>query len=152
MLLTAALAASASAQLSPFGECSVQVMNQAVKVDEQAGWTMSNIPVNGGQVRARVNCFDGVKTRSGQSAFFVLTADQLTTAPEIVFGDPEPGPTSLLVDGPSEPLTQLDEQASLLVVGRFPNGSLKETSRPRARARPGCRPIRASRPSTPTGW
>ena len=63
--LTAGPALAQGIQIG-FEQCTVQILNQSVEVRADGTWEVPNIPSNGGQVRARLTCSEGVGTRTGQ--------------------------------------------------------------------------------------
>lgn len=121
--LLAPLGAEAQRGVLRYETCTVQVLNQTVHVREDSTWVLPNIPTNGGQVRARLNCESVFGTRSGQSDFFVIQGNQMNAVPIIDFGTPDPGPTRIDITSPVALFTELDETAQLAVIGTYAAGA-----------------------------
>ena len=109
--------------LEPLEECSVQVLNVSVKVQQDGAWELPNVPANGGQVRVRLNCVQGSNVRVGQSDYFVIQPNMVNAIPKIPFGDEDPGPTSLTAILTKDLLTGAGETTALTIVGLYPDGS-----------------------------
>ena len=67
-----ATSATAQVNVNPLETCTIQVLNQSVKLNADGTWELPNVPSNGGQVRVRLHCTDGILARSGQSEFSVI--------------------------------------------------------------------------------
>ena len=120
------LVAGAQLGIRPNESCTVQVLNQTVKVGDDATWELPDIPTNGGQVRVRLNCTDGYNTRAGQSGFVVISPNRVNAVRLIEFSDPDPGPTSLDVTAEKSTLTDIGESVQLSVVGTYSSGDVKD--------------------------
>jgi hypothetical protein len=82
-LLASAIYATASYAQTPQldDRCIVSVLNRNVRVKPDGTWLLPNIPANFGLVRAQATCvFDGL-TVSGESAPFLVSANESVDAP-----------------------------------------------------------------------
>ena len=122
------LAAQAQIGIYPNEACTIQVLNQTVKVRDDATWDLPDIPTNGGQVRVRLNCTDGYNTRAGQSGYIVVSPNRVNAVPQIVFTAPNPGPTQLSSSIDTSLLTEVGQQAQITVTGHFPGGATKDVT------------------------
>ena len=115
---------TASAQLNE--NCTVSVLNRTANVQADGTWTLPNTPANMGQVRARATCVDpenGV-TISGQSDYITVTANGITNAGEIMFGDDyEQVPSSLNISSDTTIFNSGGDTAQLTVIATYPDGS-----------------------------
>ena len=125
-LLFVATPATAQIGIRPGESCTVQVLNQTVKVKEDGTWELPNIPTNGGQVRVRLNCTDGFSSRAGQSEYIVIQNNRMNGVRAIEFSDPDPGPTTVTAVPDKPLLTEPGETAQLSVVGTYPGGAVKD--------------------------
>ena len=115
--------ANAQRGLRPFETCTIQVLNQTVYVKDDGTWVIPNIPANGGQVRARLHCTNGLSTRVGQSGYFTIKPNRMNAIRPIEFEEPDPGPTEIVVGLPEPLLTEVGATTQLQVLGTFPDGS-----------------------------
>ena len=113
---------------SSFETCTVQVLNQTVKVRADGQWTLPNIPSNGGQVRARLNCQSFLGVVAGQSPFFVIKRNRMNAIASIPVGDTDTGPTRLTIAATLAELTVKGQVLSLAVTGTYPGGAVKDVS------------------------
>ncbi|MGB0387636.1 MAG: choice-of-anchor D domain-containing protein [Ardenticatenaceae bacterium] len=109
--------------------CVVSILNRTAKVQEDGSWRLSNIPVGLGPVRARFTCLesDG-RTRSGQSDFFVMEANQVTGF-NGQLSEVEPIPASLAISATTTLLTEVGATSQLTVTATYPDGSTGDVSR-----------------------
>jgi len=75
--------------------CTVNILNRAVQVEQNGSWSMPNVPSFMGRVRARATCVREGVTTSGQSQFFNVINNGNVLVDKIVFDDPTPVPASL---------------------------------------------------------
>ncbi len=122
-LLTAPLAL---AQLS--SNCTVSVLNRTVQVNADGSWVLPNVPANLGKVKARATCVDNGITRSGESDFFVLSANQAVNLPNIRLGQTTQVPEALIIVPPGATLTAKGQTAPLTVTARFPDATTKDVT------------------------
>ncbi len=112
-------------------DCVVAVLNRTVQVKSDGTWILPNVPAGFGPVKARATCVTGGVTTSGESAFFTVSANSAIDVPPIVLGSVSPIPTSIQVTSPVSSFTTLNQTSQLVVMGRFPDGSLRNiTSTP----------------------
>lgn len=124
------LSASAAAQpeLGFVEACTVQILNQTVHVKADGSWILPNIPSNGGQVRARLNCESALGTRTGQSDFFVIKRNRMNAIRRIPFGDIDTGPTMIALTSALDTLTDVDQTMALDVIGSYSGGADEDIS------------------------
>ncbi|MCX6599192.1 MAG: Ig-like domain-containing protein [Acidobacteria bacterium] len=122
-LLTAPLAL---AQLS--SNCTVSVLNRTVQVNADGSWVLPNVPANLGKVKARANCVDNGITRSGESDFFVINANQAVNLPNIRLGQTTQVPEALIIVPPGATLTAKGQTAPLTVTARYPDATTKDVT------------------------
>jgi hypothetical protein len=108
--------------------CIVSVLNRNTRVRPDGSWVLPNIPANFGLVRARATCvFEGL-TVSGESAPFLVLANQSVNVPPIQLGTTTPIPTSLeLMANPGE-LVKLAQTGQVSVTARFGNGTTRNVT------------------------
>lgn len=122
------LAAAAQAQVTLNERCVINILNRTIQVGENGGWALPNVPSNMGNVRARATCTleDGT-TVSGQSDYFNLTRDGISTVGEIKFEDVEAVPTEINFQ-PSGPiqLANVEQIKQLNAYAKYRDGDVKE--------------------------
>ena len=64
------------AQLTP--DCTDSVLNRTAQVDTNGNWSIANLPIGFGPVRARAVCVTNGTTSVGQSGLFTLIFNQST--------------------------------------------------------------------------
>jgi hypothetical protein len=122
-------AATAHAQAPPLNEsCIVSVLNRNVRVKADGTWILPNIPANFGLVRARATCVVNGQTISGESAPFLIAANNSVDVPPIVLGATTPIPQSLTLTGPTSPLGQVGANATVAVAARFADGTTRDVT------------------------
>ena len=102
--------------------CIVSVLNRNVRVKPDGSWVLPNIPANFGLVRARATCIVDGQTISGESAPFLVAANQSVDVPPIVLGPTTPIPLSLTLAGPSTPLGQIGATTQIAVTAQYAAG------------------------------
>ncbi|MEM9599158.1 MAG: hypothetical protein AAGD06_33125, partial [Acidobacteriota bacterium] len=103
--------------------CVVSALNRTAPVDADGTWVLPNVPTNLGRVRVRANCVANGVTTAGQSEFFVVPADGIVRAPEILFDAPEAIPSRLDLTAPSTQLTSLGQALQITATGVYPDDS-----------------------------
>jgi hypothetical protein len=108
--------------------CIVSVLNRNVRVRPDGTWILPNIPANFGLVRARATCVVNGETISGESAPFLIAANNSIDVPPIVLGPTTPIPQSVTLSGPTTPLGQIGATAPLVVTARFADSSSRDVT------------------------
>ena len=120
----AVLGASSPAHGQLDATCTVAALNRSARVDDAGVWVLPNVPANTGRVRVRATCVaDDGTLRSGQSDFFVIPANGIVPAPEIVFDAPEPVPATLQVTAPVGSLTTVGQVVQLTATATYADGT-----------------------------
>ena len=131
-LLASLCATPALAQVGaqPGDVCTVSVLNQTAFVDAKTGtWQVPSIPINGGQVRVRVNCVSplGEAIRTGRSDFIVIQPNGTHAVVPITVGDQiDTGPQSLSVSATPELATAPGQKVQIKVIGTYADGSTED--------------------------
>lgn len=128
LTLLASPPAQAQRSLRPLETCNVQVLNQSTLVAPDGTWSLDNVPVTGGRVRARLYCQGPHGTRRGESALFTVTQDQVLSFESIRFAPPTPVPTKLTLSAGDTALSGEGATTQLTVVGTYPLGSEADLS------------------------
>jgi len=122
LLCVAAFSAPASAALDK--NCVVNILNRTVQVSDQGGWSMPNVPSNLGNIRARATCLQNGQTVSGQSDYFSVTTNGITTVGNIKFDNVDPVPVSLAFSQTgTTSLGQVGAQYQIRLVAAYADGS-----------------------------
>ncbi|MCC6622883.1 MAG: hypothetical protein IT385_16610 [Deltaproteobacteria bacterium] len=123
-LASALVASPARAQERPLpGEvCTVQILNQTSFVQADGSWIMPALPAGGGRVRARLECVDRGGHRRGQSRFFDIAPNMMSSIAPITFAEPEPGPTRIAFTTTATRLTAVGATLDLGLVGVYADG------------------------------
>jgi|GEM_PF-2890416 len=104
--------------------CVVNIMNRTVQVQSDGTWQIDNVPSFMGRVRARATCIENGATRSGQSAFFSLSNNNLSVVEDIFFDDPAPVPVALVFNDPNpKTFNTLNAESRLAVRASFSDGT-----------------------------
>lgn len=121
------LPAAASAQLDE--RCTVSLLNRTAQVQADGSWRLDNVPANFGSVRVRATCVDAGSTRSGQSDYFTLAANEITgLASPIRFDAPAPIPTTIEITSPITSLSTAQPSVQLTVTATFSDGSRRDVA------------------------
>ena len=129
LLLAGALSSSVEAQ--PLDEnCVVSILNRSTRVNADGTWVLPDVPANFGPARARATCVNGGITRSGQSDFFVLLANNSITLPSIVLDAPDPIPASLRLSVGTSPLTSVGQVTQISTTATYSDGSTRDVTAP----------------------
>ena len=123
-----ATSATAQVNVNPLETCTIQVLNQSVKLNADGTWELPNVPSNGGQVRVRLHCTDGILARSGQSEFIVIAPGKMNAIRPIEFAGEKPAPNRVMVKAAKVQLTVVGQTSALVVTGIYPDGSVKNLS------------------------
>ena len=102
--------------------CVVSILNRTVQVKADGTWVVPNVPANFGLVRARATCVQNGQTRSGESPYFTLTANQSVDIPPIVLGPTTAVPTSVTLSAPTTTLNQQTRTTQIAVTGQYAAG------------------------------
>ena len=124
--LTLGIARPALAQLNE--HCMVSVLNRTVRANPDGSWVLPNVPANFGLVRARATCTVDETTISGESDLFSVPTNGVVNLKPIKFGVATPIPTSLIINGATQTLTQAGATLALDVVARYPDGSTRDVT------------------------
>ena len=124
-VLSSALA-PAQARLNE--NCVVSILNRTSQVQSDGTWVLPNIPANFGQVRARATCVENGLTTSGQSDFFLITANDAVDAPSVTLDSVDPIPADLGISSPSLVLNETMTSLQLTVIATFADGSTADVS------------------------
>ena len=127
-LLLVALPAVGQLPLLPAEDCTVHLLNQTIHVQPDGRWEIPNIPVNGGQVRARLHCNGPAGSRVGQSDFFTIKPNRMNAITSILVSENKPGPTQLQLSLDTATLVAASAVATLTVTGLYADGSTKDLS------------------------
>ncbi len=112
-------------------KCVVSILNRSVQARLDGTWILPNVPSNFGRVRARATCTENGLTRSGESAYFTLSANQSVDIPRITLGPTTPIPTSITITSPFSQLTPQQRTTQLTVTATYtgaPNRNLTSSS------------------------
>ncbi len=112
-----------SVQAAP-DQCVVSILNRVSEVKPDGTWKVDNLPANLGLVRARFSCVENGVTRTGQSKFFQIPADQFTGF-ESTFSldDPASVPSSISIAAAPTLLRAEGATSRLAVTARFVDGT-----------------------------
>ncbi len=105
--------------------CIVSVLNRNTRVRPDGTWVLPNIPANFGLVRARATCVFNGQTISGESAPFLVLANNSVNVPPIVLGPTTPIPTSLQVTVSAGTLASIGATSQAAVLGTYSDGSTR---------------------------
>lgn len=104
--------------------CVVGVLNRTASPQFDGTFTMQNVPVGGGPVRARITCRRGDGTTvSGQSDLVSLTAGGSSTFGSFSFGNVAPITDALILTASKSALTGVGDTTQLTVTGLFDNST-----------------------------
>ncbi|MBF0286971.1 MAG: hypothetical protein HQM14_04065 [SAR324 cluster bacterium] len=109
--------------------CTINILNRTIQVQNDGGWALPNIPANMGRIRARATCIRDGKTITGQSDYFTVGPNGITEVGEILFEKTDPIPSSLTFIPPES--TTLDNTGTTLalrVMATYPDGSTKDVT------------------------
>ena len=110
-------------------DCVVNILNRTVQVSALGGWSMPNVPSNMGKVRARATCIEGDQTVSGESDYFNVIVNGLTSVGEIRFGDLDPVPVSLAFTEPGPAtLDRIGATYQIILQASFADDSFRDVS------------------------
>ena len=86
-----------AAEVLPVDEnCTVNILNRTVQVSPGGGFSLPNVPSTQGQVRARVTCIDDQGlTTSGQTDYFTVATNGITSVGDFFTGDDDLIPTTV---------------------------------------------------------
>jgi len=79
--------------------CSVNILNRTIQVEQDGTWSMPNVPSFMGRIKARVNCLSDGQTISGESEYFNLVDNGIERVGEISFNFVSPIPSKLTYIG-----------------------------------------------------
>ncbi len=109
--------------------CVISVLNRAIQVNPDGGWSLPNVPSNMGQIRARATCVNDGKTVSGQSDYFSVLRDDIVDVSAIVFEGLDPIPSSLsIASAGAITMNVIDGTAQLTVLANYPDGSQRDVT------------------------
>ncbi|MEP6536731.1 MAG: carboxypeptidase regulatory-like domain-containing protein [Bryobacteraceae bacterium] len=109
----------ASAQLSE--NCTVNLLNRTAQVDSNGNWSIANLPVGFGPVRARAVCVTNGTTSVGQSGLFTLIPNQSTGFDAtMLLGPVTPIPDLVTVTSPNSTLASVGATTQLAVSAHYP--------------------------------
>lgn len=79
--------------------CSINILNRTIQVQEDGSWAMPNTPSFMGRIKARATCLVDGQTISGESDYFAVVNNGLTEVNDIRFDSVEAIPTALTYIG-----------------------------------------------------
>jgi hypothetical protein len=119
LLLAPTMPASAQTPQRLNENCIVSVLNRNTRVRPDGSWILPNIPANFGLVRARATCVFNGLTISGESAPFLISANNSVNVPPIILGPTTPIPTAVDVTAPGTVLNQIGATRQLTVTAHY---------------------------------
>lgn len=117
--------ASVQGQLATLNEnCVISIRNRTARVRADGSWSISNIPLSGFPVRARVTCVENGVTHRGQSSLFRIVAGISNGFDaEISLDVFRPVPVSVALSAPVIILTTVGETVQLTATATLPDNS-----------------------------
>jgi len=110
-------------------DCVVNILNRTVQVAPGGGWTLPNVPSSMGQIRARATCVKNGITTSGQTDYFTVQNNGITSTGDFIFGAIEPVPQFLDIQPASQILIDpTTPQQQLVVMAMYPDGTSVDTT------------------------
>ena len=76
VLLGCILFVSSNVEAGLNQNCTVNILNRTIQVQQNGSWAMPNVPSSMGQVRARATCTENGVTTSGPTDYFSLITNR----------------------------------------------------------------------------
>ena len=121
--------------------CNAHIANRSTQVDATCDnvaktcsvqpFSIRNVPVEPGNFRVRLTCGEGENSIFGQSPFIQFAedgADTIFDTDKITYGNLDPIPVSISIDGGASLFTSIGETAAFNAIATLPDGSSLDIS------------------------
>src|SRR5688572_23292096 len=114
----------------PGAVCTATVLNRSVGLKADGTIEIPNVPFQPGFYRVRVTCLSGGTTLLGQSDYFLLNPNGVTTIGHIQYGVQSPLPVSMSIASPETSLTTKGETVQMMAHVTYADGSIADVNLP----------------------